>query len=468
MFLTMPLLFISQRLINHKKYPALESHLFINTLQQKLSFIFLAANPQTPAFLIVLLLILLLLTFTISGAEVALFSLNSKDVNMLKTKQHDAARRIVRLLEEPKEVYASLLIGSTFINICIIILSNFLIDQFDFLPKENDLIGILFKVVTIGFVLIFFGEIFPKVWATQNNLRFAYGASYVVESLHLLLRRISIWTVKLANNIGKKLGADKSEVVSIRELDQAIDIKTDEETTPEEKNIMKGIVKFANISVRQIMRSRLDINGADFNWSLTELIKKIEEFHYSRLPVYKNNLDEVVGIINTKDLIPHLNEAENFDWHLLMRQPYFVPESKSIEDLLKDFQSKQIHFAVVVDEFGGTSGIVTMEDILEEVIGEIKDEFDEEENLNRRIDDHNFIFEGKTMLHDMCRMMKLSIDTFDQVRGNSESLAGLILELAGAFPEVNTIIPCGDFQFTILETDNNRIRQVKVTILNKE
>lgn len=442
--------------------------MLINLLLQKLSYVYLAANPQTPAFLMVLLLIFLLFTFTISGAEVALFSLNSKDINMLKTKQHDAARRIVRLLEEPKEVYASLLIGSTFINICIIVLSNFLIDQFDFLPKENNLLGILFKVIAIGFVLIFFGEIFPKIWATQNNLRFAYGASYVVESLHLLLRRISIWTVKLANNIGKKLGADKSEVVSIKELDQAIDIRTDEETTPEEKNIMRGIVKFANISVRQIMRSRLDIRGADYNSTFNELIKKVEEFHFSRLPVYKSGLDEVVGIVNTKDLIPHLNETESFDWHLLMRQPYFVPESKPIEDLLKDFQTKQIHFAVVVDEFGGTSGIVTMEDILEEVIGEVKDEFNNEGDVNRKIDEHNYIFEGKTMLHDMCRKMELPIDTFNEVRGDSESLAGLILELAGEFPKINTLIPCGDFQFTILQADNNRIRQVKVTIQSKE
>ncbi|MCC7401044.1 MAG: gliding motility-associated protein GldE [Chitinophagaceae bacterium] len=446
----------------------MEDHLLINLLLQKLSYVYLAANPQTPAFLMVLLLIFLLFTFTISGAEVALFSLNSKDINMLKTKQHDAARRIVRLLEEPKEVYASLLIGSTFINICIIVLSNFLIDQFDFLPKENNLLGILFKVIAIGFVLIFFGEIFPKIWATQNNLRFAYGASYVVESLHLLLRRISIWTVKLANNIGKKLGADKSEVVSIKELDQAIDIRTDEETTPEEKNIMRGIVKFANISVRQIMRSRLDIRGADYNSTFNELIKKVEEFHFSRLPVYKSGLDEVVGIVNTKDLIPHLNETESFDWHLLMRQPYFVPESKPIEDLLKDFQTKQIHFAVVVDEFGGTSGIVTMEDILEEVIGEVKDEFNNEGDVNRKIDEHNYIFEGKTMLHDMCRKMELPIDTFNEVRGDSESLAGLILELAGEFPKINTLIPCGDFQFTILQADNNRIRQVKVTIQSKE
>ncbi|MBS1631549.1 MAG: DUF21 domain-containing protein, partial [Bacteroidetes bacterium] len=235
----------------------MESHPVIIFLQQKLSYVFLATNSQVPTLLIILLLILLLLTFTISGAEVALFSLKRKDVNMLKTKQHDAARRIVRLLEEPQEVYASLLIGSIFINICIIVLSNFLIDQFDFLPRENYLTGILFKVATIGFVLLFFGEIFPKVWATQNNLRFAYGASAVVESVHLLLRRVSVWIVKLANNIGKRLGADKSEVVNIQELDEAIDIKTEEGATQEEKNIIKGIVKFANITVRQIMRSRL-------------------------------------------------------------------------------------------------------------------------------------------------------------------------------------------------------------------
>lgn len=387
---------------------------------------------------------------------------------MLKTKHHDAAKRIVRLLEEPKEVYTSLLISSIFINICIIVLSNFLIDQFNFLPKDNYIIEILFKVVTIGFVLIFFGEIFPKIWATQNNLRFAYGASVIVESIHLFLHRISVWMVKLANNIGKRLGADRSEVVSSQELDQAIEIKTSEEATQEEKNIMKGIVKFAGISVRQIMRNRIDINGADYSWNFSELIKKVEEFHYSRLPVYKNNLDEVVGIINTKDLIPYLNETESFDWHLLMRHPYFVPESKSIEDLLKDFQEKQVHFAIVVDEFGGTSGIVTMEDILEEVIGEIKDEFDEGENPNRKIDDSNYIFEGRTMLHDMCRMMQLPIDTFEQVRGNSESLAGLILELSGEFPEEGRVITCGDFQFTISEADESRIRQVKVTVQTKD
>ena len=431
----------------------------------------MAANTQGTAILVITLIILLVVSFTISGAEVALFSLENKDVNMLKTKQHPAARRIVNLLEEPKEVYASLLIASTFINICVIVLSNFLINQnlpygtIHFFGKPYDFIfELLMRVVIIAFTLIFIGKFLPKVWAAQNNLRFAYGSAYAIEVLHLVLRRISKWVVSLADGIGKRVGANKSGSMTMQELDEAIDIKTDEEASPEEKNIMKGIVKFGNISVRQIMRSRLDVNGIEYNCSFGDLVRRVEELHYSRLPVYKGSLDEVVGIINTKDLIAFLNEAENYDWHSLMRQPYFVPESKLIEDLLKDFQQKRIHFAVVVDEFGGTCGIVTMEDILEEIIGDIKDEFDEEETGNRKLDDNNYIFEGKTMLHDMCKIMRLPMDTFEQVRGESESLAGLVLELAGEFPAINSVIPCGDFDFIVTETDSNRIQQVKVTI----
>ncbi len=419
---------------------------------------------QGVTFLSVILVLLLSLTFIISGAEVAFFSLNRKDVDMLKTKQHLQAKRIVKLLEEPKEVYASLLIAGTFINICIIVLSNYLINRLISFDKVNALLELLAKVLIIAFILIFFGKIFPKVWATQNNLRFAYGCSYIIESLHWVLHRISKWIVSLADNIGKRAGAARSATMNMQELDRAIDIKPEEEASPEEKNIMKGIVKFGNISVKQIMRSRLDVNGVDYYFSFNELIKKIEELHYSRLPVYKGSLDEVVGIINTKDIIPYLNEADSFDWHSLMRQPYFVPETKLIEDLLKEFQQKRIHFAVVVDEFGGTSGIVTMEDILEEVIGDIKDEFDEEESGNRKLDNHNYVFEGKTMLHDMCKTMKLPMNTFDMVRGESESLAGLVLELAGEFPAINTTINCGDFEFTPLQADNNRIQLVKVTI----
>ncbi|MGH2552565.1 MAG: gliding motility-associated protein GldE [Chitinophagaceae bacterium] len=438
------------------------------------SLFILAANLQGTTFLIMALLVLLLISFVISGAEVALFSLNHKDVNMLKTKQHISARRIINLLDEPKEVYASLLISGTFINISIIVLSNFLINRFISFDKIGATVEILSKVIVIAFVLVFFGKILPKVWATQNNLRFAYGCSFIIESLHLFLRRISKKIVTLADGIGKRAGTGHSDSMNLQELDEAIDIKSDDEASPEEKSIMKGIVKFGNITVKQIMRSRLEVSGIDYNISFTSLIKRVEELHYSRLPVYKENLDEVVGIINTKDLIPYLHETDNkydgqisFDWHGLMRQPYFVPELKLIEDLLKEFQQKRIHFAVVVDEFGGTSGIVTMEDILEEIIGEIKDEFDEEESGNRKLDDYNYIFEGKTMIHDMCKIMRLPMITFDQVKGESESLGGLVLEVSGKFPAVNTMVTCGDFDFTILQSDHNRIQLVKVTIKPK-
>lgn len=433
-------------------------------LSDHFSIVFLSASMQGTTFLVITLAMLFFFSFIISGAEVALFSLNEKDVNMLKTKQHVSAKRIVNLLEEPKAVYASLLIAGTFINISIIVLSNFLINRFISFDKIGTVPEILAKVIVIAFFLVFFGKILPKVWASQNNLRFANESSFIIESLHLLLRRISKWTVSLADGIGKRAGASISETMSMQEMDQAIDIKTDEEASPEEKNIMKGIVKFGNISVKQIMRSRLEVSGIDYNFSFGKLIKRLEELHYSRMPVYKQSLDEVIGIINTKDLIPYLNEDADYDWHHLMRQPFFVPELKLIEDLLKEFQQKRIHFAVVVDEFGGTSGIVTMEDILEEIIGDIKDEFDDEESGNRKLDDNNYIFEGKTMIHDMCKAIKLPIDTFDGVKFESDSLGGLVLEVAGEFPSVNDVVSCGDFDFTVLQAENNRVKLVKVTI----
>lgn len=449
----------------------MDYHSVISSLFHYSVFILLSIKTQGTTFLIILLLSLMLLSFIISGAEVALFSLNGKDINMLKTKQHPSARRIVQLLDQSKEVYTSLLIAGTFINICIIVLSNFLINEL--LHLEKALMGLgsfsfiaelLIKVLIIAFLLIFFCKVLPKVWATQNNLRFAYGCAYIIEGIHLLLVTISKRMVVLADNIGEKLGANRSRKASLQELDQAIDFTTDEETTAEEKNILKGIVKFGNISVKQIMRSRLDVNGIEYNLTLPEVVRRVEELHYSRLPVYKTSLDEIAGVLNTKDLLAYLQQGNDFDWRVLLRQPYFVPETKLIEDLLKDFQSKRIHFALVVDEFGGTSGIVTMEDILEEVIGEIKDEFDEEETGIKKLDDNNYIFEGKTMIHDACRAMKLPQDTFDKVRGESESMAGLVLELAGEFPVADTKIPCGDFEFTVLESFKNRILQVKVTI----
>ena len=428
----------------------------------------LAADTQVITLLAILLALFLLLAFALAGAEVAIFSLNSKDVNMLKTKQHPAARRIIDILEEPKEVFASLLIAGIFINICIIVLSNFLITEFVPFGSLSKVVVLLIKVVAIAFVLVFFGEIFPKYWATQNNLRFAYGSAVIVEAVHLLLRRFSKWVVSLADRIGQRLGANKAEAISIRELDEAIDIQADDEASPEEKNIMKGIVKFGTISVKQIMRSRLEVNGVEFNSPFSTLLQKVQELHYSRLPVYRGSMDDVAGIINTKDLVPHLHEQEGFNWHSLMRTPYFVPESKLISDLLRDFQARRTHFAVVVDEFGGTSGIVTMEDIIEEVIGEIRDEFDEEESADRKIDDQTFVFEAKTMLHDMCKMMQLPPDVFDKVKGDSESVGGLVLELAGEFPAINDMVETGDFRFKVLEAEKNRLKLIEVKIIQRE
>jgi CBS domain containing-hemolysin-like protein len=216
------------------------------------------------------------------------------------------------------------------------------------------------------------------------------------------------------------------------------------------------------------MRTRLDVSGVPFGHSFRDLKQRVEELHYSRLPVYKNSLDDIVGMIHTKDLIPQLHQPDDYDWQSLMRVPYFVHEQKFIEDLLKEFQTKRIHFAVVVDEFGGTSGIVTLEDVLEEIIGEIKDEFDEDESANKKIDDENFIFEGKTMINDVCKLMNISLDTFDKIRGESDSLAGLILELAGEIPKQNDVVTVGDFEFTTLEVEKNRIRKVKATIIKPE
>ncbi|HEU4472268.1 MAG TPA: gliding motility-associated protein GldE [Flavisolibacter sp.] len=426
----------------------------------------LAVNPQSSIFLVAFLFILLLLSFVTSGAEVALFSLQNKDLNMLKTKQHAAARRITSLLDERKAVYTSLLIAGGVFNISIIILSNFLLSPlFHFgvvrllIPVDLDMLA---KIVIITFVIVFFGRMLPKVWATQNNLRFAYNVSSVVEALHLLLRKISLRMVGIADQISETSGANESEATSMRELDDAIEINN-VETSIEEKNILKGIVKFSHITVKQIMRFRLDVNGIDYNTPLPELIRKVEELHYSRLPVYRNSLDEIVGILNTKDLLPYLEDS-SFDWHSLIRPTLFVPESKLIQFLLKEFQAKRIHFAVVVDEFGGTSGIVTMEDILEEIIGDIKDEFDEEENAVRKLDEHTYMADAKIMLYDLCRAMRLPIDTFDAVKGESDSLGGLVLELAGAIPTINQTVTSGDFNFTVMETDKNRIKTVKIFI----
>ena len=422
-------------------------------------------QAQGITVLVMVLFILLFLSFVLSGSEVAFFSLTYKDINNLKSKQQPQYKRIVDLLEEPKHLLASLLIANSIINISIIIISNLLIDDmFNFEQFNAVWVEFVIKVVSVSFLLVLFGEVMPKVLATQNNVRFAKDFGGIIMGVAYLCKGMSKRLVKYSDIIEKKLANRPNGSYSLDELDHAIDLTTQNTATENEKNILKGIVKFGNITVKQIMNTRVDVHGIDHTISFGQLVSTVRDLHYSRLPVYKVDLDNVIGMIHTKDMIAHLHEPDDYDWHPLMRQPYFVHEQKFIEDLLKEFQAKRNHFAVVVDEFGGTSGIVTLEDILEEVIGEIKDEFDEEETGYKKIDDSNYIFEGRTMINDVCKIMELQSDTFNLIKGESDSLAGLVLELAGEIPQPSKMVSSGDFEFTVLEVEKNRIQKIRITI----
>ena len=436
---------------------------YISLLKANISTSLLVINPQATTILAIVILFLLLLSFVLSGSEVAFFSLTFKDINILKTKQDLSWKRIVSLLEEPKTLLASMLIANSIINIAIIILANFLIDEMVLLKQDFWLFEFLIKVILIGFVMLLFGEIMPKIWATQNNLQFAYYTSGVIELIHLLFRRVGGWAVTRSEGLERALGGSKS-AVSPQQLERQIDQVTKNDATDEERNILKGLLDFGSITVKQVMRTRLEVCGVNYGLNFAGLRRKVDELHYSRLPVYKNSLDDLAGMIHTRDLIAWLGQPDDFDWHTLLRPAYFVHEHKLIENLMQEFQQKRIHFAVVVDEFGGTSGIVTLEDILEEVIGDIRDEFDEEEIGSRRQEDGSYLFEGRTMLNDVCKTMNLPADTFDKVKGESDSLAGLILELSGDIPKVGDIVPSGDFEFTILDADSSRIKKVKISI----
>ncbi len=386
----------------------------------------------------------------------------------MKTKQDTGWKRIANLLEQPKTLLASLMIANSLANIAVIILLNVLIDQIHIMNVTapwHIVIVLLIKVVFITAIIVLFGEILPKVRATQNNLRFAYESSYLVEILYLLFNRVATRLMNMSDGIERFLGGRATRAYSQKRLEEAIKSTVQEE---DEQRILTGIYKFSGITVKQVMRTRLDVSGVSDDVSFKELKSRVEELHYSRLPVYKGSLDNIIGMIHTKDLILYLNEADDFNWHTVLRTPYFVHEQKYIEDLLKEFQNKRIHFAVVVDEFGGTSGIVTLEDIIEEVIGDINDEFDDEESGNKKIDDNTFILEGGTMINDVASIMNLPSDTFDAIKGESDSLAGLILEVAGEIPKANDSVKEGNFEFHIMEVERNRIKKVKVTVLREE
>ena len=433
------------------------------SILKSFSLIYLAITPAATTVLIFTALVLVVISFLVAGSEVAFFSLTYKDINMLKTKRRPSYRRIVTLLETPKTLLASMLITNSFVNIGIILISNLLMQNWIDSLHMHFVIEFIIKVVVVTSLLVLFCEVLPKVWATHHNIWFAASASLIIEIFNSIFFRISSRMVKLSDKIENKFHSGLSGMDNTQ-LDYAIDLLPDHEATSEEKQILKGIRKFGNTTVKQTMRTRLDVSGIDFTTSFKDVVNKIEEMHYSRLPVFKNNLDEIVGILHTKDLLPFLNEQNDYDWHSLMRPVFYVHEQKLIEDLLQEFRNKRMHFAVVVDEFGGTSGIVTLEDIMEEIIGDIHDEFDDEISGNKKIDDYTYIFEGKTMINDVCKALHLPIEIFDKVRGDSDSLAGLVLEIAGEFPQVNEEVTSDNFTFIPLEINKNRIEKVKVNI----
>lgn len=397
----------------------------------------------------------------------AFFSLTVKDINMLKTRQQPSYKRIVALLRNPKTLLSSLLISNCLVNIGIILISNLLINEWVDTLGFQFFLNFVIKIIVIACILIMFGEVLPRIWAIHHKIWFASTASMTVQIFNTIFFKLSKRLVALSDSIERNFNSRSDDRDDHTQLNYAIDALPDSKVSNEKKQILKGIKKFSNTTVKQTMRTRLDVIGIEVSSPFSSVIKKIKETSYSRLPVYRNDLDEIVGLLHTKDLLSHLPDIE-FDWHPIMRPVFYVHEQKLIEDLLQDFRNKRIHFAVVVDEFGGTSGIITLEDIMEEIIGDIQDEFDTEQSVNKKIDEYNYIFEGKTMIFDVCRILNISAHSFDLLRGESDSLAGLILEMAGEFPKVNESFETNNYIFTPLEINKNRIEKVKLTLKSKE
>ena len=408
----------------------------------------------------------LLMLFMNSGAEIAFFSLSYRDVKNLRTRQYPAAKRILELVQEPRLLMSSLLMGNMVLRILVILLFNYLVTESTFPGLTGFLLFVVRLLIAIV-VLVLFGELLPKVWASNNYIRFAYYSSNFVWLNYHLFRRPGKWISGITQHIEKALGKDDIHS-RIEQIDQAISMDTDDGTSEEEKNILKGIAQFGNVTVRRTMRSRLDVQGIDESANFTELKRKVEEQQYSRFPVFKESLDTISGILHAKDLIPHLDKPENFNWKTLVRPAFFIHEQMLVEDLLKEFQTKRIHFAIVVDEFGGTDGIITMEDILEEIVGEIRDEYDDEDLTNIRLDEFNYIFEGRMLINQALKLMHLPSKLFDDIRGDSETVAGLVLEIAGEIPKQNQVLSVRGFTFTVLEVSMNRIHKIKITIEDQQ
>ena len=395
------------------------------------------------------------------SSEIAFFSLSPNDLNELDEERNDCDRQIKELREDSERTLATILITNNLVNVTIIMLANYFIAHvIDF----GMAYWLEFVVITIflTFLLLLFGEIMPKVYAGQHVLAFCRFSAPGIIALRRIFYPLSSVLLR-SGMLAEKVVQKENHVLSVDDLEQALEL-TDENELKEEKNMLEGIVRFGDETAKEVMTSRQDVVDLDFRTSFADVLKCVVENNYSRIPVYQGSIDNIRGILYIKDLLPHLSKPSNFRWQSLIRPPYFVPETKKIDDLLRDFQENKVHIAIVVDEFGGTSGIITLEDILEEIVGEINDEYDEEEKPYTRINANTYVFEGKTLLSDFFKILDLDDETFEEVQGDADSLAGLLLEIKGDFPELHERIDFQNFTFEVTELDGHRISKIKVII----
>ncbi|MHA8054223.1 gliding motility-associated protein GldE [Aquirufa sp. Wall-65K1] len=422
-------------------------------------------NISAPSiiFISLILFALILLSALLSGSEVAFFSLNAEQRISLKESVIKREKTLSKLLDQPQLLLATLLIAINFVNIIFITLANYLTQLLIGEESVNSLLVTLFLLFGVTFIIAFFGELIPKVWAQQNNLIFARYTAPLIDFFTLVFKPLSRVLLGISNLIESRI-EKKSYYLTTHELNQALEITTDENTSEREKDILRGILNFGNTSVKGVMKARRDIVAFDTEMDFHELMDKINKNGYSRVPVYAETIDKIEGILYIKDLLEHIDNDENFDWLSLLHQPFFVPENKKIDDLLYDFQEKRVHMAIVVNEYGETEGLVTMEDIIEEIVGDINDEFDEEELDYKKLDEHTYLFEAKISLNDFCRVFDVDVSIFEKVKGESETLAGLCIELFSRIPHAGEEIVCDPFVFKIQSVDTRRIKKIKVSL----
>lgn len=419
-----------------------------------------------------LMIIFLVFSAIVSSSETAFFSITLNQIHEMEKDGDKLDKAVIDFLNKPRSLLGTILIANNIFNLSIVVVSYNLI-QSVLSPEfqtNNVLLAFLVQVVLVTFLIVMFGEVIPKIYASNRNIKVARSTVQMLQFFYLILSPIVKVLIFSTNTIEKKL-TGKNRNVTARDIDEAIDIAVEhnKDEFSRDTKILKGIVKFGNISVTEVMRSRMDTIAIEINTPFDKLLEKVRDSGYSRIPVYEGDFDNVEGILYAKDLLAHLEESADYNWHPLIKPALFVPESKKIDDLLEEFQSKRVHMAIVVDEYGGSSGIVTLEDVLEEVIGEIKDEFDDIQEIDyKKIDDYNYIFEGKTAINDICKVMNIPSESFEEIREDSDSLAGLILELKGELPKQGEILEFKNFTFRVIEMNSTRIVRLKVTIQPKK